>query len=1547
MSDTNMPDSVGDLDIAIIGMSGRFPGARNVKELWKNLCEGVESVSSFSDEELEESGIDRELIDNPNYVKSRGIIADADKFDATLFGLFPREVEILDPQQRLFLECSFEALSDAGYDPETYPGLIGVFGGVGMNTYLLSFLAAQQGFISSAEGYQLSIGNEKDFLTTRVSYKMNLRGPSVNLQTACSTSLVATHLACTNLLNYQCDMALAGGVTINFPQKSGYYYEEGMILSPDGHCRPFDSKAAGTVGGNGVGIVLLKRLSDALDDRDHIYAVIKGSASNNDGSIRVGYTAPGVDGQAEVIAAAQAVADIDPRTITYIETHGTGTVMGDPIEIAALTQAFRTQTQEKQFCAIGAVKANVGHLDTAAGVTGLIKTALALYHRQIPPSINYQTANPKIDFENSPFYVNTELHEWHNDNAPLRAGVSSFGIGGTNAHVILEEAPRVHTLGKSRRHKLLLLSAKSNSALDNATTDLGVFLSENLDVNLADVAFTLQTGRKSFDYRRMLVCESVEDASNALEKRDPRRLLGSARQQEPENLPVAFLFSGQGAQYVDMGRDLYQSETIFQQSVDECAEFLRPHLGLDLRDILYPPESEKAAATDKISQTWLTQPALFVIEYSLAKLWMSLGIQPESMIGHSIGEYVAACLSGVISLKDALKLVAERGRLMQKLPGGAMLSIPMAEGDVRSLLGDELALAAVNSQALCAVSGTFEAIDNFEKKLQEKGLEYRRLRTSHAFHSYMMEPILDEFTAEVKKIRLNVPQIPYLSNVSGTWITAEEAMDPAYYARHLRYTVRFSDNVAELLKDPERIFVEVGPGNTLASLTKSQPNIVGRTILNSMRHPKETVADDAHFLNALGRLWLAGGVINWESFYAEERRYRLSLPAYPYERKRYWLHSQKSAVPARGNNGSLAKIKDNSQWLYSSSWKRLDLPADTDLSAQSKWLLFIKEHGDLGKKIAEELQAKNQDVVTVFLGEKFEKRGDQQYRINPCIRTDFERLLGEFSTESLPSNLIHLWNAEDTKGSSFDEIQADGFYSLLYLTQALNKLNFTNSLNIAVVTENLQEVSGTEEINPFQAPVLGICRIIPQEFPGMHCRTIDIATAGNANSKEGISGKIISEFTDNNIHDSVAYRGRHRWIHEFQPVTLSNGINANVPLRKGGVYLITGGLGRIGLTFARYLAENYQAKLVILERNAFPPHEEWQKLVSKGSENPAVAAKITKLLDIEKAGAEILIVQADVADENQVKISIERTISRFKQLNGVIHAAGIVGDDTIRPIAELQQSMCEDQFQAKIHGTLALAKALRAVKPDFVLLQSSLSTVLGGFGFAAYAAANHFMDTFAVQNQSGTSPRWISVDWDGWEFDEEMHTIGLNSSVAEFSVSPGEGVDVFSKIISSTSLPRIIVSTGNLKSRLEKYVIDKQQKSNAKEDVEELIEAAHTRPNLPNPYVAPSSDLELKISKVWQKLLGIGEIGIYDDFFDLGGNSLLGTQLVSQLRQTFQVELPLRTLFEDPTISGVSKVISDEKKEVQEDTAKLAEFLKQVENMSEEQVKGMLAEKKK
>ncbi len=848
-----MDNETGLNSVAIIGIAGRFPGAENVQRFWENLCKGVESISAFSAEELEFAGISKKLVDAPNYVKARGILEGVEFFDAEFFGFSAREAQITDPQHRLFLECSWDALENAGYCSYTYPGSIGVYGGAGTNSYFLNNIYPNHDLREALGEYLLHIGNEKDFMTTRVSYKLNLKGPSFTIQTACSTSLVAICVACNHLLSYQCDMALAGGVSIAVPQIRGYQYQEGMIFSPDGCCKPFDAAALGTVPGNGAGIVVLKRLQDAIADRDHIYAVIKGYGINNDGMEKVGYSAPSVAGQTEAISSAIAMAEINPETINYTEAHGTGTLLGDPIEIKALTQAFQTFTQKKGYCAIGSVKSNVGHLIEAAGVTGLIKTALSLHHQQLPPTLQFSVPNPHIDFSNSPFYVNTALKKWDSGLVLRRACVSSFGVGGTNAHVILEEKPLQASSIPSRRHQLLLLSAKTPTALKAMSIRLGKHLQEHPFLPLADVAYTLQMGRKAFEERLMLISSNVEEASSLLSDTCQHSEKKICAKINPLDEPtIVFIFADHGSQYINMGRGLYQTEPCYRREIDLCSALLKDDLGVDLRHILYPSPEQLAIAEQQFNQSVIAQCALFMTEYALGKLWQEWGIRPQSMICHGLSEYVAACLAGVFTIEEALKLVMMRGRLMQNTENSSASATSFSEASTRR---------------------------------------------------QMNEALMTEFNSFFKQIKLMPPKIPLISNLTGSWIPSEEITSPDHWVQQLENSMTISTDILEVMKEPNRFFIIVGPDRIPGCIADQHLSSDSKSFVVSSLPSMDQLQEDSQvMLNTLGQLWLAGAKIDWDGFNKFEQRFRVPLPTYPFEKKRFWIDPPlETLAPSQSN----------------------------------------------------------------------------------------------------------------------------------------------------------------------------------------------------------------------------------------------------------------------------------------------------------------------------------------------------------------------------------------------------------------------------------------------------------------------------------------------------------------------------------------------------------------------------------------------------------------------------------------------------------------------
>jgi len=1319
--------------IAIVGMAGRFPQAGDVDEFWSHLCAGQECLSRFSAAELRIAGVAQTTLNDSRYVPVNGVLRDIELFDAGFFGMTPREASITDPQHRVFLELAWDALEHCGHDPATFPGTIGVYSGCGMSSYLLGNLWSNRADLADVGDLRIRMGNSQEYLATRVSYKLNLTGPSVSINTACSTSLVAVHMACEALLSFQCDMALSGGISIQVPQIKGYRYEEEGILSPDGHCRAFDADARGTVSGNGGAIVVLKRLADALADRDTIYAVIRGSAINNDGADKAGFTAPSVVGQARVIAEAQSIAGIDPDTVGYIEAHGTGTPLGDPIEFTGLTRVFRRQTNRTQFCALGSVKSNVGHLDEAAGVTGLIKAALSLYHRKITPSLHFERPNAEIDYLSSPFYVNTELRDWPTPDGGYkrRAGVSSFGIGGTNAHLLLEEAPAPARSSWTRTVQLLPYSASTTTALDERGKNLAAWIASHPELDLADVAYTLQVGRREFASRRYVVGAGADEVRASLNS--PRLAQLAPSVGDPP--PVVFMFSGQGSQYPGMARSLYEQEPVFRHWIDTAAELLVPLLGRDLRHLLYPVLADgEHKAVPELQRTDLAQPALFVLEYSLAQLWMHWGIRPQAMIGHSIGEYVCACLSGVLELDAALAMVTLRGRLMQSAPAGAMLSVPLDPDSLKHYLKNDIEIAALNAPDRCVVAGSTASIIDLKERLDVEGIEAHRLNVSHAFHSHSMAPILDDFNKALGQHKWRSAQVPYVSNVTGDWIRPDEAGDPLYYVRHLRQPVRFAAGLSSLLKaHPDAVFVEVGPGHALTQLAR---RCVPDDNLCVPSLPQAGNSDCHRVLfTAVGQLWEHGVAVDWTAF-AEAGRRRVGLPGYPFQRQRHWIEarpeSEARAIAEPVVKSSSPDAKDMlDRWCYVPRWQ--STPATPSTPPTGHWLLLTSH--DANDLFAETLRNAGCRVTVVQAGEGFARLGPGRYSLRPQSREDYLALLEDLPEP--PSQIVWLWSYGPAPGWRAE----DWCFALLSVFQALDSQ--PSQTRLSVVASGLAAIAPGEgsQLSVEKGTLPGLLRSAGLEFPELAIRLIDLMPAA-LKDELNVSG-LIGLCQDESNESFVAWRTNQRWVPRYQAVRSSGA--QGLRLRRGGVYLITGGLGGIGLTLANDLARNWEARLVLLGRTPLPLESDWDHILADSSAPPATRLTVQGLQALRDSSAEMLIEHGDVTDRNQLSQVIARARAHFGSVNGVIHAAGVA--DGVLLARQTREGMNE-VLGAKVTGTRLLQELLIDEPLDFCLLCSGLSGVTGAPGQSAYCAANSFLDHFS--HAATASWPLLTIDWDAW-----------------------------------------------------------------------------------------------------------------------------------------------------------------------------------------------------
>jgi phthiocerol/phenolphthiocerol synthesis type-I polyketide synthase E len=1489
-----MADQMPRHAVAIIGLAGRFPGADDLDGFWRNIVDGVESLEVPTDADLDDAGVMPEIRSKPNFVRKCTALDGAAYFDAGFFGMSPRDAQIVDPQHRIFLECAWEALESAGYAAGSNDRAVGVYAGASMNTYLYQIMR-DPALVESVGRYQLMLGNDKDFLCTRVSYKLNLRGPSVTIQTACSTSLVSVVTACQALSHGECDMALAGGVSVSVPERSGYLYEEGMIFSPDGHCRPFDAGARGTRGGAGAGVVVLKRFEDAIADRDTIHAVIRGAAINNDGAAKAGYTAPSVDGQIEVIATAHALAGIRAREISYVETHGTGTPLGDPIEIAALAGAFRSSTQDIGFCRLGSLKANLGHLDAAAGVASLIKAVLALKNKTVPPLVNFISPNPKLDLVRSPFVASADSTPWVSDGVPRRAGVSSFGIGGTNAHIVLEEAPDLSPTAAVRSQQLLVISARTGAVLERATARLADDLDRNSERCLADVAWTLQIGRQEFAHRRIVIAKSCAEAATRL--RGPRDSRVASAVHAGGARPVAFMFSGQGSQYPGMGEALYRREGAYRDAVDQCAEYLSDPLGRDIRDVLFSDHS------GQIHQTQYTQPALFVTEYALACLWRQWGIAPKAMIGHSIGEYVAAHLAGVMSLKDALSVVAMRGRLMQACLPGAMAAVHLPVAELSVLLPQGIEIAAVNGPALCAVSGEGDKLGAWLKTLTAKGVESTPLKTSHAFHSSMMESALPEFIASFAQVSLSAPVIPYVSNLTGAWITPQEATSADYYAAQLRRPVQFLSGVRALLTDSTLLLLEVGPGTTLQMMASLiEGNGRAKQIISSLSHPKDERADDESLLEAAGRLWLAGVPVDWRGLHAGAEPARVALPTYPFERERHWVDGAAQAIVAK----PVLQEKEVSDWLFTPTWTRDASPERKSQVPSGPWIVMARP-GMVAEVLLAELVSAGADPIFVEISDSFAAVSDAHFKVRQDQSEDMSAMARRAGAKyGSVRGAIYLWAATS---KPMEDAEA-GYHALVLLSDNLQLVSEGRDVSLVVATFGAQSVVD-ESVNDITAALaLGPVLVLPTETPGLTARIVDFEARSDVEGVAMVAHSLMKEVTGSDAENMIAWRRGRRWVRRYDRLTLPVANPNDLPLKSRGVYLITGGLGGIGLTLARWLAEQCSARLLLTGRTGLPPRAVWDDEL--GGQDTAVKRTISAIRDIETAGGEVIVARADAANCEEMERAIELARARWGDIDGVIHGAGIAGSGRLALLKS--QADVEAVLSPKIKGLMVLARLLGDRVLDFVVLMSSVNAVVGAPGACDYSGANAFLDAFVDGAERPASWRnVIAFDWAAWRDVGMATNLVVAESRREFwqeNVASGipscAGIELFSRVLAAGSR-RVIITPYDL--------VKVVQLVRATAHDRAVGEAAAARK--PNGIVAPEQRIESStedlISEIWSDLLGVEHIDATADFFELGGHSLLATRMMSRIYDILGVRISLRDVFDAPTLEKLVLLVDSSK----------------------------------
>ncbi|WP_213268724.1 type I polyketide synthase [Hyphomonas sp.] len=1311
--------------IAIVGMAGHFPGARSVREYWSMLEAGRDATRWLTPEELVAAGESFSAIQDPRYIRATMALPDMEMFDAGFFGFSPREAAILDPQHRHFLECCWEALEDAGHMPaDEFEGAVGVFGGCGMQAYLAFNLLSNPELVESEGMFLLRhTGNDKDFLTTRVSYLLNLHGPSIGIQTACSTSLVAIHMAVQSLLARECDMALAGGASIDLPHGRGYRHAEGEILSSTGRCRAFDDAADGTLFGSGAAVVALRRLDDALRDGDNIHAVILGSAINNDGARKAGYLAPSIDGQAMAAAEALAIAGVDPASVDYIEAHGTGTLVGDPIELSALQQVYGEAPAGS--IGIGSVKTNIGHLDTAAGIASLIKVVMAMRGEKLPATLNFSKPNSRFDFARSPFKVVGEQKDWPRTGRPRRASVNSLGVGGTNAHVVIEEPP-ILPPAMASGPQIIALSAKTKTSLEGLVAKWRDFATDpGPGFCIANSAFTTQTGRKHFAHRATVVASDAAELADQLSPNGTwRRTAATAKDVKPR---IVFMFPGGGAQYPNAARSLYENNPVFRNAVEACFKVLEAGLATDLRRLMFDAANfqEGSAALERPTYSLL---AVFIVEYALSKLWESWGVVPDAVIGHSAGEYAAAVLAGIMSLEDAIGVVLERGEIFENAPAGGMVSVQDEEARVRALVGDDLDIAVLNSPQVTVVSGALEPLAAFSKRLEAEGIKHAPVRIKVAAHSRMLDSGLARFRARLDRVKLTAPKIEFINNLVGAAANPQELATSDYWVSHLRGAVRFADGLSAVLAKPDTILLEVGPGQALCALAGlAQAEHAPRGVVASLPTAVEHHDAASYALSAFGHLWALGAPVDFSRIRTGEGLRRVSVPSYAFERQRHWIEPGKGKAAAETDMPQIFRSADVKDWFET----RVFEPAPLSAAPQAARAHVVFSDGsELASEVINRLRARGDTcfVVSHDAAAETVQSGDGAYSFNAAA-ADYAPLIDALSKDcGEPDTLVFLWPAlfartEKTNGP---------FDAAFTLTKGLQLSGWAEKALFLAVTQNAFAAQNGETCDIPQAGVLGPWRMLSAEQPGVRSRLVDF------DAKDDATGRalgIVSELDALGDAPVIAWRNGQR----LAPVLKREPTDAQASvLRDRGVYLITGGLGGIGLELARYLAGSVKARLVLTGRTPAPPRENWERLAA-GWGASAEVARARELIALEEMGAEVLVLAADVAKKAAMEAVVAEATARFGAINGVFHAAGMIDD---APMAMKSLEEAHRVLAAKADGARVLDALLPDGSLDLFTVFSSTSVLITPPGQSDYVAGNAIAEAVAMSRRDGRVITW-------------------------------------------------------------------------------------------------------------------------------------------------------------------------------------------------------------
>ena len=1444
--------------IAIVGMAVRLPGAPDLDSYWDLLRTGRDAIHFFTDEELTAANISPERRNQPGFVASRGYLPDADLFDANFFGISPREAALIDPQHRVMMEVAWHAMEHAGYDPNQWEGNCAVFTSAGMNTYLPFNLFTNPGLIEQVGGFQLSIYNDKDFVPTRIAYALNTKGPAIDIGTACSSSLVGTHMACQHLLSYQSDLALVGGVTIHLPQETGDVVGPGSAYSPDGFCRPFDATPSGLVDGNGAAAIVLKRLTDAIDDRDTIHAVVKGSAINNDGSDKVGYSAPSIQGQAEVILEAQALAQVFASDISYVEAHGTATPLGDPIEVAGLTQAFRETTDAKQFCGLGSVKSNIGHVDKAAGLAGLIKIVLGLKNETLPPTAHYREANPRLNIEDTPFFVVGTAEPWvRTDSKPRIAAVSSFGVGGTNAHAIIEEAPLPSRMDPHDHPALILLSAKTESALFSAAANLRGSIGEEA-VRLTDIAHTLQVGRRRQEIRTAFVTSSIDDLRSQLANLAP--VLNG-----PDSSRVAFLFSGQGTQYPGMGRDLYDSEPVFRSTIDRIDSILEDRIEPGLISLLYGPESSSGL----LKQTQYSQPALFAVEYSLAELLESWGIRPSVVLGHSLGEYVAACRAGTLSLEEGARLIASRGQLMQRMDEGRMLAVTLPAEDVREMVTEAyplLDIAVLNGANQTVVAGPTDDIAAFSQVAQTRGLLVRELETSHAFHSRMMEPALPAFGKLLGTISWKKPAIPVIANLSGQLAEGEQICSVDYWSKHLVSPVLFHDSLQSLSQlEPDAVWLEIGPGRALTNMASAIKRPVPANF-PTLPPAQSSIGAQRFLLGSIGNLWEQGVDVDWNSFTCDKQLHRVPLPGYPFQRSRFWTEPGQELPASESAEGTTG--------FYQMDWSlkpRKPVPEE----GAKRVALFTNDSTSSIETLSQLYRGKGHTVTT-----------------RPPI-TD------------LPDLILFLLGAPPQLEDSWKNLHA-----LATLARQIIEMGPDYQPRLVVAGPTVLEPNYQ---HPFSAvaALAGIVRTLNHEQNSTTSFVVDFDPgSAQLNPHDALTALVDETLRSENDGD-ILFRGGTRWGREF--VRAGKGAQSHGLLGKVDHLILLGGDSPIGLVIAGALIRGGATSLT-LTRTLHSPDcaSEHADLLESWRQN-GVELRLTS--ENQEDAFTLPELNSHAPDDSGLPLGSV----------GVIDATDFHREPPRNLLRDLDLCTCQEYWDEHLAHLVGLQAQINRPEVAFVMLMSSLSGHLGAASQTAHAVQSLLSEAFVQQQQHSCEVPWFISYWDQWSMtNQEMLT-------------PEKGADAALMLFSHPAPNSFLIASNDPATRL--IAVSTSDADTEISNPDGIL--SHARPALTTDYVPPEDPLQKSMAMTWQGFLGIDQIGIDDDFFALGGNSLLGAQLLSEINQTYSIRLEITDLFEHATIRHLAAKAFD-LQAAQFSAGELADELDHLESLSDSEIQKLL-----